>query len=215
MKIRSTIALNEFFDNELSWRKRELTTIKLLLDSRRLHEQQALLRASMCILYAHWEGFVKKATTGYLNYVALKGLRYCDLAPNFVALGLRARLRAAEESNRMTVHTEVTSFLLSDMQEKTNLPWCDVINTAGNLNSDVLREIFHLLALNYTAYETKKVLIDEKLLGCRNRIAHGEQFDLEVSDYKTTHAEIISLIEMFRNDLENAAQTESFRRSGS
>jgi len=193
-----------------------LTTAKLLLDrSRRTHEQRVMLRANMCILYAHWEGFVKNATTGYLNYVSLKGLRYRDLTPNLVALGLRSELRAAEESNRMTVHTKVTSFLLSEMREKVDLPWHNAVNTAGNLNSDVLREIFYLLALNYTAYETKEALINEKLLGCRNRIAHGEWFDVEISDYEDTYAEIIYLIEMFRDDLENAALTKAFLRSGS
>jgi hypothetical protein len=214
MKIRSTGELNEFLNKELVWRKRELTNIKLLLaGTKRSHYMEALLRSNVCILYAHWEGFVKSAATAYLNYVARKGLRYRDLTPNFVALAVRSELRTAEDSNRMTIHTKVTEFLLSGLHERATLPWSDAVSARDNLNSEVLQEILCLLRLEYTPYETKKVMIDQKLLARRNSIAHGERLYLSVADYDEVHSEIMPLIEMFRTDVENAAHTNAFLRS--
>lgn len=212
MKLRSFDELNEFLDRELSWRKRELTTTKLLTSKRRSHEQQTLLRSSVCILYAHWEGYVKKAATGYLNFVALQGLDYRHLVPSLVALGLRAELRAAQKSDRMSIHTKVAAFMLSDMRHPAKLPWQDAVNTGGNVNSDVLQEVLGLLALNYTPYETKRVLIDEKLLARRNKIAHGEQLRLDIEDYEEVHSEVLILLNMFRDDIENAALMKAFMR---
>lgn len=212
MKIRSESDLNDFLNEESSWRKRELSTIFLLTSSRRAHEQQAMLRSSVCILYAHWEGYIKNTATCYLNYVALKGLKYRDLTPNFVALGIRSQLQAAEKSNRMTIHMRVTEFLLSDLRQNASLPWSNAVSTKDNLNSDVLQEVLCLLNIDYTPYETKKVIIDEKLLGHRNKIAHGERIHLDIADYEEIYAEIVALMDMFRNDVENAALTKAFLR---
>jgi hypothetical protein len=74
MKIRSVSELVDFLDEDLAWRKRELTTFRFLMGRSRPHEREAVLRAAVCVLYAHWEGFVKNGATGYVNYVALKGL---------------------------------------------------------------------------------------------------------------------------------------------
>lgn len=213
MKIRSVTELVDFLDEELSWRKRELTTMRFLALGSRPHQQEVLLRAGVCVIYAHWEGFVKSAATSYVNYVALKGLRYCDLSPSMVALGLRAKLRAAEATNRVTVHTEVTGFLLSDMRENANLPWADAINARDNLNSEVLQEIVHLLDLDYRPYETKKVLLDERLLRNRNKISHGERLPVTPIEYDELHSEVLSLLNVFRDDVENAALINRFRRS--
>jgi hypothetical protein len=215
MRIRSISELVDYLDKELKWRKRELTTMRFLILRSRAHEREAMLRVGICMLYAHWEGFVKSAGTGYVNYVALRGLKYCDLSPSMVALGLRGRLRAAEATNRVTVHTEVTGFLMSDMRENADLPYEDAINARDNLNSEVLREILHLLSLDYRPYETKKALLDERLLANRNAISHGQRLPIDLTDYDDLHHEVLGLLNVFRNDVENAALLKRFRRTGS
>lgn len=214
MKLRSVSELVDFLDEELTWRKRELTTIKFLVSRRRRHEQEAMLRAGICILYAHWEGFIKSAATGYVNYVALKGLKYCDLSPSMVALGLRGRLQAAEVTNRVTIHTQVTGFLMSDMRENARLPWEDAISARDNLNSEVLQEIVHLLDIDYLPYATKKALLDERLLANRNKISHGQRLSIDRTHYDELHNEVVNLLNMFRNDVENAALVKRFHRLG-
>jgi hypothetical protein len=212
MPIRSLDQLVQFLEEELAWRKRELTTLKFMVDKARPHERVLLLRAAVCLLYAHWEGFVKAATTGYVSFVATRGLRYQDLTPNFVALGLRSDIAQAGRSNLPTLHTALTTQLMAGLSENANIDWEQSINTRSNLNSDTLNEILCVVGLDATEYLSKKPIIDQRLLGNRNPVAHGEQRPgIEPDDYVALHDDIIQLVERFRNDIENAAATNSYR----
>lgn len=212
MRIRTLGQLVEVLDNDLAWRKRELTTVKFMLASRRTHQTGPLLRAAICLLYAHWEGFVNTAATGYVAFVANQGLRYRDLTPNFVALGLRREILSAGRSERPTVHTGLAAILTSDLSDRAEIDWRN-LPIGSNINSDTLREILALLGLDERDYLSKGPLLDKKLLANRNRIAHGERADLEPADYDGLQSEIIELVERFGTDVQNAAATGRFRRA--
>ena len=212
MRIRSLIQLIEFLNDDLAWRKRELTTVNFMLERSRHHQRSPLLRAAICLLYAHWEGFVKTAATGYISFVATRGLRYRDLTSNFVALGLRPKIREAGQSNRPSVHTSMVERLLSDLSDNAELDWRNSVNTRSNLNADTLREVLALLGLNDVSYLSKGQLLDEKLLANRNRVAHGERVEIDPSDYDLLHSEIIQLADWFSTDVQNAAATGQYRR---
>ena len=212
MRVRSIGQLNEFVDSELAWRKRELTTLKLMIGgTRRDHERKLLLRAGICILYAHWEGFIKSVATSYVSFVATRGLRYSDLAPNFIALGLRQDMLRAGQPSRANEHTALLTKFLSGLSEPASIDWDHAIDAQSNLNIRVLKDILSTLGLDDKDYSTKGPLIDQRLLRNRNMIAHGERLDLEQDDYDTVHDEIIQLVERFRNDVENAAILGSYR----
>jgi hypothetical protein len=167
---------------------------------------------AICCLHAHWEGFIKAAATGYVSFVATRGLRYRDLSPNFVALGIRSKIMVAAQSNSATMHTELTAYLLSDLSDHANIDWERSINTQANLNSKVLREILCVLGLNDKEYLTKGALIDQKLLDNRNKIAHGENLPIDENDYDQLYDEIIQLAERLRTDIEKAAALQNYRR---
>ena len=212
MPIRSLAQLGQFLDDELVWRKRELRTLKALLDkSRRQHETALLLRAAICLLYAHWEGFVKAAATGYLSYVATRGLKYQDLTPNFVALGLWSDISEAGTSNLPTLRTGLTTTLISGLSERASINWEKSIDAGSNLNFKTLNEILCTVGLDSKEYILKKAIIDQRLLANRNAIAHGEhRSEIEPDDYAELNDDIIQLVERFRTDIENAAATSSF-----
>src|SRR5687768_8678129 len=111
MRIRTLTDLNDYLNEELRWRRSELIVLKALVDTARPHQRPTVIRVGLCLLYAHWEGFVKQATSAYLDYVVRQGLNLCDLTPNIVAIALRSRLRAVEPSNRITVHTHIAALL--------------------------------------------------------------------------------------------------------
>ena len=213
MRIRSLTQLIEALDDDLAWRKRELTTVNFMLANPRQHQRGPLLRASICLLHAHWEGFVKKAATSYLSFVATRGLRYRDLTPNFVALGFRTEIREAGQSNRPTVHTGIVTRLMSDLSDNAEINWQNSVNTRSNLNAETLREILTLLGLDERDYLLKGPLLDEKLLANRNRVAHGERVEIDSDDYDVLHSELIQLIDRFSTDVQNAAATGRFRRA--
>ena len=211
MRIRSLTQLTEYLEEELAWRKRELTTLRFMLGSRRAHERQLLLRAALCVLYAHWEGFVRAAATGYLSFVATRGLRFRELTPNFVARGLRSEILQAGQSNRPTIHTALTTRLMLGLSEPASMDWENSVETRSNLGSENLNEILCLLGLDNESYRSKQVLLDKKLLEKRNLIAHGRQTEIELDDYFGLHDEIVQLVEKFRTDVENAAALENYR----
>ena len=212
MRIRSLDQLVQFIDGDLAWRKRELTTLKLLLGNRREHQRSLLLRAAICLLYAHWEGFVEAAATSYVSFVATRGLRYRDLTPNFVALGLRREIMLAGQSSRATIHTELTARMMSGLSENAHLDWQQSINTRSNLNAETFNEILCVLGLDGNSYLTKMPLLDQRLLANRNLVAHGRRPDIDPDDYARLHDEVIQLVEVFRTDVQNAAAVETFRR---
>lgn len=210
MKIRSLDQLVQFLDEELAWRKRELTTLKFMLAKLRKHERVLLLRAAVCVLYAHWEGFVKAAATSYISFVATRGLRYCDMTPNFVALGLRQEILQAGRSKKPSVHTTLTAKLMLGLTERSDLDWESAVDTHSNLNAETLSEIFCLLGLDSRDYLLKRQLVDRRLIANRNLVAHGSRVEIEPDDYSVLHDEIIKLVQKFRTDVENAAATEDF-----
>ena len=210
MPIRNLTELREFLDEDLAWRKRELTTLEYMLEHARLHERAFLLRAGVCLLYAHWEGFVRVAATGYASFVAAQGLRYRDLTPNFVALGLRSEIVNAARSGRLTDLTSVAEKMIH-ADERARIDWENSAPT-GNMDSARFAQVLCLVGLNTNNYTPKNRLLDRELLGKRNLVAHGRRIEIDADDYAELHTEIIRLVDMFRDDVENAAALGVFRR---
>ena len=212
MRIRSLVQLDEFLDAELSRRKRELTTLKFMVGTRRQHERVLLLRAGVCILYAHWEGFIKSAGTAYVSFVATRGLKYRDLGVNFVALGLRREIEQAGRSNRRRTQTALAARLLSGLNERARFDVEQAVDTRSNLNSETLSDIFSVLGFNDKDYLLERQRIDQKLIAKRNGIGHGESIEIDVDEYTELHELVLRMVEQFRIDVGNAAATGEYRR---
>lgn len=213
MSIQTISDLNLALDEELSWRKRELTTLKFAVDSGRGHQKDPFIRATLCLLYAHWEGFVRAAARAYLEYVSRRRLRYSEMRPNFLTLGIRPHLSQAIQSRRITTHRQFTDTMLEMLEDRSRTNLQDEIDTASNLNYEVLTDILAALDVSADRYASKKVLIDEKLLKRRNTVAHGDFLDLEPDEYSDIHAAIIALFEQLRTDIENHAVNQAYRKS--
>jgi RiboL-PSP-HEPN len=105
--------------------------------------------------------------------------------------------------------------MLTQTNQKISLSHEDVVSTASNLSSSILREIVCLLGLDYSFYETKEVIINEQLLKRRNGIAHGEHFLLDREEYQQLHDEILPMMENFRTEIENNASQKLYLRNPS
>lgn len=214
--IRTLEELNDSLSADLAWRKKELSILKSLVETAATSssKEKALLRCGTAILYAHWEGFIKTSSSHYLEFIARKQLRYTELSSNFVALAFKSKLKQVHETNKATIFTEVVDFIRFQLNERSSVPYKDEIQTGSNLSSSTFKEIVCVLGLDYSLYETKQILIDEKLLARRNKIAHGEylqSLQLDKQDYLELHSQIIEIMEHFRTQIENCAACKSYR----
>lgn len=201
-------------DADLIWRRRELFDLRVTIENStdNASRRSALLRAGVALLYAHWEGFVKRSGTYYLEFVAHQGKKALELKANFIAIKLKAHLNEASKSSKPSATTELVNFFCSKLEDKLKIPHKGIIDTRSNLSSSVLREIIWMLGLDMSPYETKCQLIDSSLVNRRNHIAHGDSLDISISDYLELHNEVVWLLDTFRNQLENAAITDGFMR---
>jgi hypothetical protein len=214
MSVRTAEQLIDKLADDLAWRKRELAEVKSLIEARNVSDQRhsTLLRSGVCMLYAHWEGFVKLAANAYLEYVRSKKLTYGELSSNFLALAMKEKLNEAKETNKASVYIPVCNFFLSELNQRCHLPK-EAISTASNLSSEILKEITYLLGLDFSLYSTKSELIDTKLLNQRNSIAHGNYLVFDRDAYLELHTEVVGMLDMFRNQIENAAIQNQFMKN--
>ena len=213
MNIRTAEQLIDRLANDLAWRKKELSAMKSLIEAKNVSDQRhkVLVRSGVCILYSHWEGFVKLAANSYLEYVISKRLTYQELSSNFLALAMKEKLKEAKETHKPSLYIPVCEFFLSELNQRCILPK-DVISTASNLSSEILKEITYILGIDFSIYSPQSPLIDTKLLKTRNEIAHGEDSVFDRDEYLELHREIIGMLDIFRNQIENAAIQKKFRR---
>jgi hypothetical protein len=218
MKIRTLENLNQRLTDDLIWRKREIADLKGLIENRNFStsKHNTLLRSGVTILYAHWEGYIKTAATSYLEFVSRQGLTYDELAINFVAIAMKVKLNEITEASKATVFTEATRFILTQSNQRSSIPYENIVATGSNLSSLILKEITCLLGLDYAFYEINKVMIDEQLLSRRNKIAHGERLEylsLDRDEYQQLHEQILEMMEYFRNQIENHAAQQLYLRN--
>ena len=211
--LQSLTDLNNYLDNELIWRKHELTTVRLTMDTLDEEEdsrKRAFLRAYLCFLYAHWEGFVKTASLAYIRYVSMQSVRLGDLSPNLVALALGRQIRDAGQSNKLELHADLTDLLMGPLDQTFDVEADEIFLLNGNLNIAMLKEILFALGVDSSSYEIRKPIIDYRLLKNRNEAAHGQQLTIGWEGYGDLHNTVIDLVDSFKQDVEKSAEQKKY-----
>jgi len=159
-------------------------------------------------MYAHWEGFVKDASRLYLTYVANNPLDLGKTKSCFVAVALRGDIKAAGLANKNSSHAGLVDYLRvmdAAPPKMRRLPIQHAISTRSNLKGPVLREITATLGLDYSHFELKERPIINRLATFRNTIAHGGGLPVEATEYNALHAETISLMDAYKDLIQDAA----------
>lgn len=210
MKVRSIDELESIVAKEFSWRRKELTNIKNLSLSSKKHIQKTLLRSGIILLYSHWEGFVKNISIAYCEYINNKGLRYNQLINTFHVCALLGEFQGQYPHRNFKSALSIVNGTALPLNNKCKINSDKYIDTRSNLNSDILKEITMKIGMDYSFYELKENLIDERFLGVRNSIAHGEYKVIEKSDFIELFDEITALIEIFKTQVLNSAVQEAY-----
>jgi len=214
-KNRTLSDLYNHLEEDLGWRIKELSLLKNTIPNtpNRAPLQDALIRAGLTMLYAHWEGFVKCAAENYLNYVSLRRLRHDQLESCFVALCLKKKINEMDNTNRFDRQTAAVDFMLEQLNERAYIPYEGIIQTKSNLSFFVFRDICTVIGIDYKKYQLKETLIDRELLQFRNSIAHGKYLSMNFNEYLEIYDKIIEMMRDIKDDILNAAATEKFKRS--
>ena len=212
--IRTTDELIEKVGSDLIWRRKELSELKgLVQETQGQIRSRVIIRSAVALLYAHWEGFVKKASAYYLEFVSSHRLPYGRLAPNFVALALKAKFHELSASEKISGANLLAEFFCTSLNKQSNVPYKGAVDTKSNLSSKVLQDILSALGIPHNNFSTRMNFIDSNLVNPRNHIAHGEDFNLNTQEYMDLHDAVMSLLETYKNEVENAAVLKSYDRA--
>lgn len=189
----------------IAWRNKELHALLLQIKrAKNLEHQTVYLRSGVTVLYAHWEGFIRDSANVYLEFVINQRLKFDELTDPFKAAILQRALVGQEAIQNIEKYIDLLPKLFSDISN-SKIPRRYEVNTKSNLTSKVLREITISLGLDYTEYKTKEKIIDKMLVDLRNKIAHGRDSYPTYLDFISTFDEVVSMMRLFKNQIENAA----------
>lgn len=207
VKIRTVEALDREIDAEISWRKQELTTTLQLAQQSSGADQRASLRTGVVILYAHWEGWIKTVAQLYIRYVNTKSISYDLLSEAFLGNALKTKMTAIEQVSAPLVHNEFATFMRTGLSKGATLSE-GLVRTESNLSSSVLFDVLERLGLEKRAlYSLRANRIDTDLVYKRNTIAHGQYLNLTLNDFRSLRTDILEILELFTDDVRNAAST--------
>ncbi|MED3957664.1 MAE_28990/MAE_18760 family HEPN-like nuclease [Priestia aryabhattai] len=213
--------LQDRLNNQLTWRKKELTILQSQIEDASGETLNTLLRSGITLLYAHWEGYIKMAAREYLRYLNNLECKLVDLKQNFVVLHHKKAIIGVRASNNTTSFGTLFEKITNQEQcfkvkEHDN----DIITTESNLKFKVLVEILYSLGLPKQSFELKKPFIDIKLLDKRNKISHGEYVDLcngneesAKEEFKELYHVILELMDEFKEKIIEAGLHQAYLKA--
>lgn len=213
MKVRTIDDLQNLIDEDLAWRKIEISCTKRMIEKSTGFSKETALRAGVALLYAHWEGSIKNMCTYYLTYVSQLKLPYSQLKDNFLALSLKKKITEFNTNNKNEYHTRFIEEVFSCKDQQSKIPCESIINTESNLNSTVFINIMNIIGLNHDEYSLKFKLIDEVLLTNRNSIAHGEKISYIIDErrYIELSEKVLEIITKVSIQILNAAIQKEYK----
>ena len=211
MKIRTVDEFIDRLDAESAWRKQELTNLHFSLKDGRDGYKDLIIRSSVALSYAHWEGFIKNASEYFLIFLSARKLKGSEASKVLQRSYLHAKVGTFSDLKGIEPFANFMSFCETQFPE-TVLYWDPkkFISTKSNLNFDVFSDILGKIGVELAPYETKKHKIDA-LLSLRNSVAHGERPTITADNALEYLAIIRELIEAFKADLLNLIAEERFR----
>lgn len=214
MKLKTLQDLQNALDNEYAWRIREITHLKTLVRESTGPKRSTAIRSGIPLLYAHWEGFVKKAGEALVNYVANQRCTYGELIPCYVVRGIRGELASFVKDQRYHRQIRAVEIMRDGWQQRARIPFRGVVDTGHNLSSKHFADIAVSIGIDPEPYATRAQFIDSSLLDRRNRIAHGEYLDIDDTGFIELANDVVELLRRFKNDVENFASQSMFRVGG-
>lgn len=207
-------ALSKELTEDLEWREAELAIMRkqLLLTSPKSLQERVLLRASLAMIYAHYEGFCKFALDLYLDYLEKLGLKITQLSWPLSALALQSfqnELRSGSLNSK--AFFEKLFFEFNDrlhQEARYGRP-----PQIANLWPELLSEWLVKLGLPSKETDAGRTSLDS-LVQNRNHIAHGKKLSIADPAALDAYAHIALLaMHEVAVGMVSSFDTKSYRRT--
>lgn len=215
MKIKTLEELEDKLDQDLAWRKKEILSLKLLIDKND-QDRNILLRAGIALLCAHFEGFIKKASNLYVIYIGYQKVQCSNIINSLLAIKFKKDFENCGKTDKHSIHAEMLNKLDQIKNETFFLKYKEdspIISTQSNPSSEVLDEILNTLGISSTIFETKKQYIDFSLLYKRHKVVHGYRFEIEYDDFDLVSDIVMKLIDEYKNIIIKSAEEKIFLKN--
>lgn len=209
-------------DREISRRVKELNYLKSLLyyDNKQKDYIDTMMRSNILLLYSHWEGAIKNISIKYLKYVSktCKNYDFMDIKTNFLSLAIINKTMIDNFSNikegssfKMINNLVTTAIEMLNSKVLLKIDK-DTIETKSNLNYETLENITLQLGINNPIKIEHEKLLDLKLVGSRNAIAHGQYENNinSINDFEEVYNFVIQGIDLFKDEIISSAQNKSY-----
>lgn len=215
MEVRTPDMLYDAIEKEYIWRIDELSLYKeSVKKASNKTIRNTLIRGGVTILYAHWEGFIKRVADLYYEFVSYQKHIIGDLNNCFVSIILRADLQQLTDSKKLKTHNEIIASWIDKKETIAYFSTNSPIKTS-NLNFTVFEDVCVMIGIDSKQFELKKHFIDKKLVESRNTIAHGNFLQVDATDFYDMYTKVIDeLISPFKTEVLNAVALKKYLRNG-
>jgi hypothetical protein len=213
-KLRTVEEFSTAIAADFTWRIREISDLKSIVRRSDAVFVDTILRASVPLLYAHWEGHVSAVAKAYLQYIARRKLDYASLKMNFRLNEFFSDLdRLSRSQMSYTEKLAILDKIVCSGSVRMRRVDDQVVSTRSNLNSAILIDICNYLSLDRQQFQSDFDFIDKILLHRRNSIAHGERTAITVGAFEELAERVIALMRRFNNLVENDVVEERYKIS--
>lgn len=212
-KPRTQDDFSDQISQDRTWRLKEISDLKSAAkNAPDKNLETVLLRSLVTICYAHWEGHIRFSAKKYMEFIALRKLRYSDLKPQFFKNRFLPRLDALSQSRQnVKEKCNLIDEILNKHTERFSHVNEKLIDTRSNLNTSVISDICRVCDIPSNSFEDRDTFVDVMLLKRRNEIAHGENTLIDLNDIDELANETMGLMRRFSDALENQIYLDAYK----
>lgn len=208
----------EFLSRELTvdlqWREEELAVMRkqLYLTTQGGIQEKVLLRASLAMIYAHYEGYCKFAIEIYLDALRKLKLPRKEFVWKLAVYSMHAfRSELNQASNPTVFFTEFLAGFNDRLEEEATF---EEVPKTSNLWPDLLIRWLEQLDLEAVTVRTEETRL-ESLVRNRNQIAHGQKLVVKNREDldRYAHAALVAMHEVAVG-IVTSLELKSYRRKG-
>ncbi|MGW6271708.1 MAE_28990/MAE_18760 family HEPN-like nuclease [Streptomyces sp. NPDC055060] len=203
-------------DRQLARRKVELSNLSLMVSEQNPdpHRLSCIARSAVVLTYAHWEGFVKRGSGAYVDYVNSARIKVADLKFPLQAAHVLSTFKRASVSVKVRYLGELLQEIDIRRAEVFAVSSDKCIDTESNLSSAVFKEIVQGVGLDILPlYETRSAFIDQRIVLARNQVAHGELVSFDALDVRDRIDGVRLLMDAYADQLKDAATASDYLRT--